>query len=137
MPAPYVQAFLELPRLGNTAIIDTGADNTCIHPGDILKLAIDYRRLSRTNIVSSSGIGGTLKYHREQGYLHFTENTGDLRICAIDVHICNRASSKVMQTLPSIIGRDFINLCNFCTDKSSNLVQLAPLNVSGVVILPP
>ncbi len=123
MPASYVQAFVVFPRLQLSAtvdfLIDTGADNTCLHPSDIVKLSIDYRKLKR--VFSSSG--------RETG--------GEIQGCVFDIHICHRTASNAIQGLPSLLGRDFLNLCAVQMDKSRNRVTLEPLNVHESMIMPP
>jgi len=61
-PAPYVQAFLLLPRLELQGLIDflidTGADNTTLSLIDLERINLDYRRLKRDSLRSVRGIGG-------------------------------------------------------------------------------
>lgn len=141
LPAPHVQAFVVLPRLKISGIvdllIDTGADNTCHHPADIARLSIPYRRMRKTTLVTSGGIGGTLEYFKETCLLQFRDQSGPIRIFPCDIYICQRNTNNAIQGLPSLLGRDFLNLCNFSTDKSNNQVLMDPVHVDGNVVLPP
>lgn len=141
LPAPHVQAVVRLPRIGIEGtidfLIDTGADITCLHPGDVTKLEVPYRRMRRSTIVSPSGVGGSFNYYRELGELFFRDQDGSIRVFVSLVHICQKTRSRAIQGLPSLLGRDLLNLCSFSTDKSRNQVLIEPLNVSGNRILSP
>lgn len=142
LPAPHVQASVFFPRLGKHGyvdfLIDTGADYTSVHPGDIAKLGIDYRYLKRSTLSPSGGIGGSMGYFKEDGLLGFRDSGGgDLRVFSSAINICEKTSSNSVQRLPSILGRDFLNLCVCRIDKSNNEVTLEPLNVQMNLVLPP
>lgn len=128
LPAPYVQAYLYFPRLdlADTVdfLIDTGADYTSIHPGDVNRLGIDYRRLRRTSLSSFSGIGGSMDYYEESGLLIFHESTGETRNHTLNIRISASKNDPEIQGLPSLLGRDFLNLCSSSIDKSKNLVRV-------------
>ena len=140
LPAPYVEGYIHFPRLGTVDtvhfLIDTGADFTSLHPDDVSRLGIDYRRLAGSSLISAIGIGGATGYYREPAWLLFKESTGADRICQLDVRICEMTDDPAMQDLPSLLGRDFLNLCDIRLNRSQNLVQLEPLNVAGEFILP-
>ncbi len=141
LPAPHVQALVRLPRLGKLALvdflIDTGADNTCIHIGDVAKLEIDYRRLRKSSRSTAEGVGGSLDYYREPGFLVFNTTNGETQAMGLDIHICQRSDHPSIQGLPSLLGRDFLNLCNVTMNKSNSECILEPLNVDHHLILPP
>ena len=141
LAAPYVPAFIDFPRLGITDkilfLIDTGTDSTCLHPRDIGNLRIDYRRLAESSLRSSGGIGGNVGYYVEPAWLMFIENTGQMRFCELEVHICEMTDEPAMRGLPSLLGRDFLNRCSVHLDSSQNRVSLEPLNVAGDFIQPP
>ena len=68
---PYVECRVVIPRLQvNESIrflLDTGADNTSLHPLDARRARIPFDQLgNRTN---SRGIGGTSSYFREPAFL--------------------------------------------------------------------
>ena len=133
MPALYVQALVFLPRLQVSNVVDflvdTGADNTCLHPWDMGKLMVDYRKLRRNTITSSVGVGGSLAYFREEGQLVFRDVNGDVRVWDLTIRLSSRTDSPELLELPSLLGRDFINLCSFQADRSKNQVMLEPVSV--------
>ena len=140
-PAPYVEATVYLPRLqvSNRVdfLIDTGADRTCIHPVDMEKLNIDYRRLRRNNLITGSGIGGGLDYYCEEAILVLIDRCGEERYCHFDILLGGRTGSPTIMDLPSLLGRDFINLCYLQADRSKNRLVLDPLNLVAGWVLPP
>ena len=135
VPAPYLRAHIDFPRLGITRwayfLIDTGSDSTSLHPWDIGRLQIDYRRLRGSPSRYSRGIGGSIGYYLEPAWLMFVENTGQMRFCELEVHICEMTDEPAMRGLPSLLGRDFLNRCSVHLDSSQNHVSLEPLNVAG------
>lgn len=141
LPAPYVEAGIELPRLGLSAtvdfLIDTGADNTSLHPGDIIRLSISYRRMRRSTLTYPSGIGGSMGYYQEPAILYFRDTTGPIRRFVCNIHVCQRTDERSVRGLPSILGRDFLNLCRSTMDKANNSVLMEPLNVQNSLIMPP
>ena len=134
-PAPYVRAYVGFPGMGEAKavdfLIDTGSDSTCLHSGDIGRLGIDYRDLREGSLRFSRGIGGSVGYYVERAWLLFIEATGERRFCELDIHICQSSAVPIMQTLPSLLGRDFLNLCSVHLDNALNLVHLEPRTVSG------
>lgn len=134
-PAPYVTAFIYFPRLDINHwvrfLIDTGADRTCLHFRDVNRLNIDQRRLRRNTLIPAQGIGGILTYYQEPAWLMFAENTGERIFCELDIRIPQYTAEPVMQGIPSLLGRDFLNRCAIHLDSALNLVQLEPRNVSG------
>ena len=118
-------------------LIDTGADNTSLHPGDVARLAISYRRLRKTTMVFPNGIGGSMGYYREPAILYFRDTTGPLRRFLCEIHICQRTDEKGVQGLPSILGRDFLNLCSSTMDKANNTLLMDPVHLQGDWVMPP
>ena len=140
LPAPYVEAGVEFPRLGLgatiTFLIDTGADNTSLHPADIARFPISYRRLRRSTSVYPNGIGGSMGYFQELAILYFRDTSGPLRRFGCAIHICQRTTEKGVEGLPSILGRDFLNLCSSSMDKATNSVLMDPIHLQGDWVLP-
>lgn len=133
LPAPYVQAHIYFPRLGVGGevdfLIDTGADRTALHPWDAGYLGIDYRRLRRSGLNYANGIGGTLGYYQEPGILVFREAHGQIRAYELDIQVSEKNNDLEMRDLPSLLGRDFLNLCVFQMNKANNLVLIEPVDV--------
>lgn len=139
--APYVNATIEFPRLrvgGRIRfLIDTGSYGTALHFYDVDELGIDYRRLNPSSFAYSSGIGGPMGYHTEPAWLLFVEPDGTRRFCELNIHICETATPPEMQNLPSLLGRDFLNLCALTVDNFSDIVRLEPHIVVDSFVLPP
>ena len=78
----------------------------------------------------SRGIGGQLDYHTEPANLHFldgptiiTWHCENLRICA---DIADPALARLTESIPSLLGRNFLNLCLTLADPLSNQFSLEP-----------
>lgn len=132
-PAAYVRTYIYLPRLGISGsvdfLIDTGADRTALHPWDIDNLGISYRRLRRSTLTYAGGIGGELGYYRESGIVVFRESQSQTRAYELDFHISERTNAPELDDLPSLLGRNFLNYCDFRMNKPNNLVEIEPLAI--------
>jgi hypothetical protein len=142
MPSPplYVPALVDLPRLQVLGVvhflIDTGADTTCLHPRDIARLGIDYRRLRRNTVASYVGVGGSLEYYQEPGQLRFLDTTGNVISWRLGLRLSTITNSPGIEGLPSLLGRDFISVCSFQADQSKDRIILDPLNIVDNSVLP-
>ena len=138
--APYVRGYIDFPRLGITNrilfLIDTGSYSTALHPGDVNRLGIDYRRLNPASLTYPTGIGGGLGYYAEPAVLLFYEPDGAPRFCELEVHICEPTDHPGIREFPALLGRDFLNRCSLFLDSSQNLVQLEPKNIFEAFIQP-
>ena len=139
-PGPYVNATIVLPRLGVegdvTFLIDTGSDTTCLHPGDIEGLGIDYRELLPDYLTPYGGIGGSLGYYQEPGVLFFELEDGRANYCPLVIYVCESTEDSGLRGIPSLLGRDFLNLCTVYLDSAVDAAQLQPRSVLDGVILP-
>ena len=55
-----------------------------------------------------------------------------------NIFIADVSESSIFQESASLLGRDFLNLCDLRLNHAQNLVALTPLNVdAGGIILPP
>lgn len=65
------------------------------------------------------------------------EDNGTPRFVRLDIHICEATTAPEMQYLPSLLGRDFLNLCALTVDNFNDIVRLEPHNVVDGLVLPP
>ena len=102
-------------------LIDTGADNTCIHATDSLSLSIDPTKL--TNITDMGGVGGTAKYGRDVAGLTFLDTNGKTVLEVLELHIGVLGQSP--DGAPSLLGRDILSRYKLIMDiKASTLALL-------------
>ena len=139
--APYIRGVVNIPGLGAWGwlwfLVDSGADKTTLHPRDIESLGIDYQRLMPSNSYLSEGIGGHTAYYIEPAYLIFPDDRGVSLACLIDIDICHQDYGAHVANIPSLLGRDFLNLCDVRLNHAANIVALDPLSVDNGFILPP
>ena len=137
-PAPFLQAVVELPRLriwdAIYFLVDTGADNTVLNPRAIERLGIDRTRLHPPD-ARSRGIGGQLDYHTEPANFHFqdgqtiiTWHCENLRICA---DIADPDLARLTESIPSLLGRNFLNRCLTLADPLHNQFSLEPYRTTA------
>ncbi len=117
-------------------LVDTGSNTTCVHSDDVFRLGIDYQQLDNQSLIQTSGVGGSAGYYREPATLAFMDESGDLRLFDLDVQISQSANTPGTRSLPSLLGRDFLNRCRVYLDSASDAMQLEPRNVAGNQILP-
>ena len=121
---PYVKAELFLPRLKISAsvnfLVDTGSDNTIIHPFDIALAGIrvtDLRGLS-----SSRGIGGSSDAFVEDARLLFEDADGVTPyLYRLEIDIAKPDGNN--QSLPSLLGRDILDCWYTECDPTNGLLQ--------------
>ncbi len=132
-PAPYVRAFVYLPEvdLGKTIhfLVDTGADSNCLHPRDVAAMGIDPNDLHSAQPIETAGIGGALDYQRTECVLLF-DTTEGLVAWSGEIDICELQAPSpdhYLQLLPSLIGRNFLNLCHLSANASANSLTIDPI----------
>ena len=132
-PAPYVQAYLFLPRLNLHGLIsfmiDTGADNTTLSLIDVERLNITYRRLKR-NLVGVEGIAGEQSFYHQEALIMFREEASTTYLFLVDIHIPKKGiyfkERELQRRLPSILGRDITNQCNLLINYQGGIIELTP-----------
>ena len=109
-----------------------------LQPGPDLELNIPYHRL-RSNVIGRGvGIGGQQHCFIEPGLLSLVDDQYSYRRCFLNIFIADVSESSIFQESVSLLGRDFLNLCDLRLNHAQNLVSLTPLNVdAGGIILPP
>ena len=114
-----VEGRIEIPRLGVSYtvpfLVDTGADGTCLHPGDGLRAGVPFGRLR--DGVTVSGIGGQSTYYEEPAILMFTDDVerSTYRYNAV-VEIAK--PEDVSDEIPSLLGRDIIDRWRMVYDRT-------------------
>ena len=96
---PRLQVSQRIPFL-----VDTGADSTCLHPGDARDSAIPFRRLGNRRF--SRGIGGRSAYFSESVVLSFSDG---LLTRLYQVNLLIADPNETNDSLPSLLGRNVIN----------------------------
>ena len=137
-PAPYVEGLIYFPGLGVGGklhfLVDTGSDSTCLNGDDVRDLGIDYQALAGRQFSYSRGIGGSTGYYREPALMLFRDASGADRFCQLIVGICEETDDPSLRRIPSLLGRDFLNLCDLRLNQAQDLVRLEPLNMAGEFI---
>ena len=142
MPAPYVEGYVEAPRLGVAGAVqfylDTGADFTTLHLIDRRDLGIAPNQLSPQRFLVS-GVGGLIQYAKELASVRFYDRDADAWryfSLMLDVYI----GEEQEEGIPSLLGLDVLNRCRCAIDASSGSALLDPVIVdeaSGSVYYPP
>ena len=85
-------------------LLDTGADNTSLHPMAARRARVPFDQLG--NRADSRGIGGISSYFRERALLVFDDDAQS-RIYDIELRIAEPNDNN--RGLPSLLGRNVIN----------------------------
>ena len=105
---PYMEGRLIIPRLqvnqNVSFLLDTGADSTCLHPGDAAGAGVPFGQLRNRGL--SRGIGGKSPYFREPATLLFPDGLV-ARLYEVGLLIAEPDESN--GNLPSLLGRNIIN----------------------------
>jgi hypothetical protein len=107
---PYVECRLFIPRLRINSrlrfLLDTGSDDTCLHPRDASEAVIPFNLLR--NRTMSHGIGGSSPYFHELAELAFP-NASETTFYCYRVNLQIAEPSETNTGLPSLLGRDVFN----------------------------
>lgn len=122
--APYVSATCARPPQFTGGfirfLIDTGAAATVLQHADFLRLAIPAAVLTPAPF-SILGVGGTTTASLlRSAELTFTTTWGGYHILTTDIYVLPPLALGV--TLPSVLGRDVINLAAFTCEFRSGRV---------------
>ena len=77
----------------------------------------------------SIGIGGTQHYYSVTGTLSFEIGPGSYIRCHLDINIAEDGSNTT-DVIPSLLGRDFLNLCDVRLNYSTGLIAMEPVNLN-------
>ena len=130
-PSPYVYAYVSLPRFGILRrvefLIDSGSTGVMLHSADVRDMDIPLEMLRANAVRHSRGIGGVRRYYSEPGTLSF--DTGAVTLwCDLDFHIIDDTAAP--SRIPSLLGRDFLNLCDVRLNYHNGIVSLEPVSVN-------
>ena len=130
-PSPYVSAYVHLPRFGILQqvdfLIDSGSTGVMLHSDDVRRLEIPQESLRANAVRRTRGVGGIQRYFSEPGTLSF--DTEPLPLwCDLDFHIID--DSAAPSRIPSLLGRDFLNLCDVRLNYHAGLVSISPVDVN-------
>ena len=131
VPGPFITVYVSITRLGVQGfvefLVDSGANGVYLHQGDVQNLAIPSGSLRQNTLEESFGLAGREWYYSETGLLSFGE---DFHIRhQLKVFIA-RHDSNTPERAPSLLGRDFLNLCDVRLDHATNTVNLTPRRVN-------
>lgn len=142
--APYIQAAVYLPRLGVRGLVhflvDTGADKTILHPADIDALRIDLSMLDPNTLSQSYGVGGSAQHYQERATLYFGRGQSRAEYWSGNIDICDisQIPADKGNAMPSLLGRDFLNLCHLVASPGIEQLVLSPYRTDshGRIIIP-
>ena len=115
-PSPYVEGFVLFTRLGIQGpvdfLVDSGANGVALNIDDVRVLGIQQDLLRQAGRLQESiGIGGTQRYYSVAGTLAFEIAPDSYIRCHLDINIAGD-DSNAPEGIPSLLGRDFLNLCD-------------------------
>ena len=124
---PYVQGRVIIARLGVEDyvdfLVDTGAYSTVLHPADGARMGCRYDLLTGKP-ERAYGIGGSVDCYPEAATIAFADDDGEYSFdLIIDVVRPDPNPDAVVNELPSLLGRDFINLRLIHYDYSGDLLR--------------
>ena len=134
VPSPYVEGFVSFTRLGIqdwvNFLVDSGADGVALNIYDVRRMGIPQNLLRQAGRLRESvGIGGTQRYYSVAGTLAFEIAPDSYIRCYLDINIAGDDANAPVG-IPSLLGRDFLNLCDVRLNYSTGLVALEPVNVN-------
>ena len=133
-PSPHVRALVSFTRLDIQGrvdfLIDSGANGVALNIDDAKTLGIPQDLLRQAGRLQESiGIGGTQRYYSVAGTLSFPLGLDFFIRCHLGINIAED-DSNAPEGIPSLLGRDFLNLCDVRLNYSTGLVTLEPVNVN-------
>jgi hypothetical protein len=104
-----------------SALIDTGADATCLDPAIINALNLPWLHLAYANMPAGSGLGLTAQHRAGVTILHPSGNRRDHLIIA-DLVVCELPLRSL--GLDAVIGRDILDGLRFIYDGRGGAFSL-------------
>lgn len=128
---PFSRARLVIPRLGIDQeidfLVDTGADDTCLHPADGIRIQFPFQELDMPSL--SAGVGGSYPYYREIAFIVLADSDGnhafDITLAIARPQLPTPSNPRpVVNRLPSLLGRDVLNRLRMDYDHPAGRLQL-------------
>lgn len=124
---PFVQGRLIIEHLEVDDfvdfLVDTGAYSTVLHPMDGMRLGCRFDLLSEEP-ETVHGIGGSQDCYPEEATVVFADDDGEYAFpLAIDIVKPAPNSESIVNELPSLLGRDFINYRRLLYDRDDDLIR--------------
>lgn len=123
---PYVQGRLSFPNLKLDGyidfLVDTGADDTTIHPRDAIMMGVNHKNLTLSP-VERYGIGGTTTPYEEDAIIIF-EDGQYLQVYTISVVVPK--PQKYNMRFPSLLGQDIMKHWRIVHDTPRGLLTFTP-----------
>ena len=125
MPHPYMKAEVNLlsRKAAVDFLVDTGADDTIIHPLDARRLRIPFPTGGEPNLKAYTGIGGSGLYVPHTAQLVFKNSLGPDYKWNNSIYV-GPLNGERMAT-PSLLGRDFLTFHVLTLDYIRDLVTVA------------
>ena len=118
----YLSALVHIPRWDIydrvDFHVDTAAPFTSLSPVDSFVMGVPYRDLSFSH--EFRGAGGTARYAEEPAMLVFATSGESVYVHTIRLHIVRPTEGS--ETLPSLLGLDFLNQWTMTSDPRHNLL---------------
>lgn len=139
--APFLHSLVLLPRfrqyLEVDFLVDTGAESTTLGLRDIENAGLDDDDFRQRPIRTLRGVGGERNFYLEPASMVFYGD-GQRFTWARRVRIPQQSNAVSAADLPSILGRDLLNLVDLRLNWPGGLITLPPANVDATGhILPP
>jgi hypothetical protein len=107
-------SFRPIPQpLQLQALVDTGADVTCLDPAIIRQLALPWVNITYANMPATVGLGLTTQHRAGITILHPSGNRRDHLVVA-EILVCELPLSAL--GLDAVVGRDILDTIRFAYD---------------------
>ena len=101
--------------------IDTGADNTCLHPEASDDLRIPFDLLDPERVITGYGVGGENRFFLESAQLVFDDDELGYEVRTINLWIAEPSSANA--SLPSLLGMNVLHHWRMNFDPPNDLLQ--------------
>lgn len=132
-----------VPRLNLTGdfsfLVDTGADETFLMPGDGVTLGLNYSLLQNHN-TASRGAGGPISSYYEPAWVAFTDG---VQLYGYSVNLAILEFRTDMLTVPTLLGRDILHRWSMVYHHSAARLEFdvesadVVVPLGGTIVAPP